>query len=173
VARAEAGLTKLFGPPAGGTWISGTADLNFWLNDVSVAAKKLARDDAARELRGQIAAAMPEAAFVFTRADVAARRVPGGALGEHILRGYRDGQGGDVVAIPKPWFTVSGDVTTHMTDYSYDATVPLAIAAPRLVPGTYAEDAHVVDLAPTLAFLLGVVPPELNEGRVLSEAVRR
>jgi predicted AlkP superfamily pyrophosphatase or phosphodiesterase len=173
VARAEAGLTKLFGPPAGGTWISGTADLNFWLNDVSVAVKKLARDDAARELRGQIAAAMPEAAFVFTRADVAARRVPGGALGEHILRGYRDGQGGDVVAIPKPWFTVSGDVTTHMTDYSYDATVPLAIAAPRLVPGTYAEDAHVVDLAPTLAFLLGVVPPELNEGRVLSEAVRR
>jgi predicted AlkP superfamily pyrophosphatase or phosphodiesterase len=173
VARAEAGLSRLYGPPAGGAWISGTAELNFWLNDVSVAAKKLARDDAARELRDQIAAAMPEAAFVFTRADVAARHVPGGALGEHILRGYREGQGGDVVAIPKPWFTVAGDVTSHMTDYSYDVTVPLAIAAPGLAPGTYAEDARVVDLAPTLAFLLGIVPPDLNEGRVLSEAVRR
>ena len=58
-----------------------------------------------------------------------------------------------------------------MADYTYDETVPLLLAGPGVKPGKYATKAEVVDLAPTLAFLLGVLPPSLTEGRVLSEAL--
>jgi hypothetical protein len=170
--RADDALRARFGPPAGANWVTGTVDLNFWLNDASVAAKPLDRDHVSEALRAEIRRLVPEAEFVLTRGDIAARRIPGGALGEHILRGYRDGQGGDVVVIPRPFFAAAGDVTAHMTDYAYDMTVPLAIVGRGVEPRVYSSAAAVNDLAPTLSWLLGIVPPALNEGRVLSEALR-
>jgi arylsulfatase A-like enzyme len=54
-----------------------------------------------------------------------------------------------------------------------DAHVPLIIAGPGVKPGRYSRRVSVVDLAPTLARLLGVQPLEKLDGRVLTEALRQ
>jgi hypothetical protein len=170
--KAEAALAGKWGPPPRTSWISGTVDLNFWLNQRSLAAKGIAPDQAERALRDAIRELVPEAAFVLTRGDIEAGRVPGGALHERALRGYLPGQSGDVVLLPKPFFGPSGDTVFHFADSSHELTVPLILSGRALKPGTYATQAMVVDLAPTLSFVLGTVAPALSEGRVLSEALR-
>jgi arylsulfatase A-like enzyme len=45
------------------------------------------------------------------------------------------------------------------------------MTGPHLRAGVYSESVDVVDLAPTLSFLLGVLPPAQSEGRVLTEAI--
>ena len=55
----------------------------------------------------------------------------------------------------------------------YDARVPLVFMGQAWIrPGTYAEAAEPADIAPTLAFILGVPPPSGSEGRVLREILR-
>ena len=54
-----------------------------------------------------------------------------------------------------------------------DTHVPLIIAGPGVTAGRYPGRVSVVDLAPTLARLLGVSPLERVDGRVLSEALVR
>jgi predicted AlkP superfamily pyrophosphatase or phosphodiesterase len=173
--RIEARLIDKFGKPAHDRkWVSFGNDLNFWLDSETLADKKLARDAVEAEAK---LAALGDAsnnegiAYVFTQSDYLARRLPPGQLERHILRGYYPGRSGDVVIVPKPFFFEDGDPVGHMTGYAYDRTVPLILMGARLKPGVYAEDADVIDLAPTLSFLLGTIPPSLSEGRVLSEAI--
>ena len=45
------------------------------------------------------------------------------------------------------------------------------LAGERIRPGVYANSAEVIDLAPTLSFILGLVPPSGTDGRVLHEAL--
>jgi hypothetical protein len=54
-----------------------------------------------------------------------------------------------------------------------DAHVPLIIAGPGVRRGRYTRRVSLVDLAPTLARLLGVRPLERLDGRVLTEALSR
>jgi hypothetical protein len=93
-------------------------------------------------------------------------------MGEGIANSYFPGRSGEVVGVPVPFAATATEPVIHMTGYSYDRTVPLIVAGRAVVPGVYAEAAEVVDLAPTLAFLAGVVPPALSEGRVLGEIFR-
>jgi len=110
-------------------------------------------------------------AHVFSLNDYLNGNLPVGENERQIHRQYIPGKSGDVVIIPKPFWYESGKPATHMTGYSYDRTVPLILAGTHVRSGVYAEDANVVDLAPTLSFLLGVLPPAQSEGRVLSEAI--
>jgi predicted AlkP superfamily pyrophosphatase or phosphodiesterase len=54
-----------------------------------------------------------------------------------------------------------------------DAHVPLIIAGAGVRPGRYSTRVSVVDLAPTLAYLIGVAPLEQVQGRVLTRGMRR
>jgi hypothetical protein len=88
-----------------------------------------------------------------------------------ILRTYYPGRSGDVVGILAPFFVAGEATATHMTGYSYDRTVPILFAGPHIKAGVYASPADVVDIAPTLSFLLGTVAPSLCEGKVLSDVM--
>jgi hypothetical protein len=55
--------------------------------------------------------------------------------------------------------------TGHGSPYFYDRHVPFAIMGPGVPAGTSAERVSVVDLAPTLAHLLGVPYPDDLDGR--------
>ena len=63
-----------------------------------------------------------------------------------------------------------GYVTTHGSPYAYDTHVPFVVLAPGLKPETLDVPARTVDLAPTLANLLGIPIPEEVDGRPLVEA---
>ncbi len=50
-------------------------------------------------------------------------------------------------------------------------SVPLILAGAGIKPGTSADDAHLIDLAPTVATLLGIPAPGHGLGRTLSEVL--
>ncbi len=57
--------------------------------------------------------------------------------------------------------------TTHGSPWDYDTHVPLVFAGPGTVPGEHLEYTRTVDMAPTLARLLGITPPDDLDGRAL------
>jgi hypothetical protein len=61
---------------------------------------------------------------------------------------------------------------THGTPNDEDAHVPLLFWGATIHPGRYAEFSRVVDIAPTLAHILGIPPLERLDGHVLAHALR-
>lgn len=166
-------LTKKFGSaPKDEKWVPFSDDLTFYLNHAALDSKGEKARFEAEELLRRYLEKQPGGATVVTATDALLKRGPPGELGRKFLLSYFPGRSGDVILIPRSgWITQSG-YATHMTSYSYDRYVPLILTGRGFKPGRYAQSAKVIDLAPTLSFLLGVVPPSLSEGRVLSEALR-
>lgn len=169
-AKLEKRLEEKFGKVDGTPWLPYTVDFNFWVNRAALSAKKLSVDEVAAEVKRGL---LEEKgfAYAFTATDVAKRQLPPGQHERRILKTYVPGRSGDVIGIGKPFYYVKEYTANHMADYSYDETVPLLIAGPGVRAGKQAVKAEVVDLAPTLSFLVGALPPSLSEGRVLSEAM--
>jgi hypothetical protein len=57
--------------------------------------------------------------------------------------------------------------TSHGSPYAYDRAVPLVFLGPGIAAGRVATPAAPVDIAPTLARLLGIEPPDGLDGRAL------
>jgi hypothetical protein len=70
-------------------------------------------------------------------------------------------------------WTFAPSATTHGTTNRDDVLVPIVFMGKGITPGKYTTRARTVDIAPTLAALLGVKPTEAVEGRVLPEVVKR
>jgi arylsulfatase A-like enzyme len=66
----------------------------------------------------------------------------------------------------------AGLVATHGSPYDYDRHVPILILVPGSGPGRVAEPVGVVDLAPTLAGILGLETPKVD-GTDRSELLTR
>jgi predicted AlkP superfamily pyrophosphatase or phosphodiesterase len=60
----------------------------------------------------------------------------------------------------------------HGSPNDPDARVPIIFYGRDIRPGRYPEFARVVDMAPTLAAILGVTPTEKLDGHVLQHAIR-
>ena len=71
-----------------------------------------------------------------------------------------------------PFSIFSGLVATHGSPYDYDSHVPLIFFGPWFAPGRYPEFVRTVDLAPTLAAVVGVKPAERIDGVVLRHALK-
>jgi len=59
----------------------------------------------------------------------------------------------------------------HGSPHDYDARVPVIFVGRAFMPGRYDGDARVVDIAPTLAAVVGVTPSEPTDGHVLSNVL--
>ena len=71
------------------------------------------------------------------------------------------------------WFSGYGGAT-HGSPWDQDAHVPIIFYGPGTRPGRHAEFARTVDIAPTLAALVGGVRPlEKIDGVVLTNAIQR
>jgi phosphoglycerol transferase MdoB-like AlkP superfamily enzyme len=66
-----------------------------------------------------------------------------------------------------PLSTWGGNIASHGSPYAYDSHVPLIIAGAGVTPGVQRQFVRTVDIAPTLARLLGVTPGERLDGRPL------
>jgi len=77
-----------------------------------------------------------------------------------------------VMAVPSPFQVGTKGGTDHATLFSYDTHVPLAFYGLVFQPGVYRTHAEPVDLAATLASLLGINAPTQAIGRVLTEAIQ-
>jgi predicted AlkP superfamily pyrophosphatase or phosphodiesterase len=111
------------------------------------------------------------------RADLFSEILHGDTTRDFITRRWRH-------AVPPTWpvavvvtlkqGSVWGDYATgiHGSPYDDDTHVPLVFYGPGVAAGKHAEFARVVDLAPTLAALLGVKPTEEIDGHVLTDATK-
>lgn len=150
-------------------WILDVRSLNFYFNMKAAAAKKISAREVEDFAKSELLK-VPGIAFAFSKSDFFAKTLPPGQHERQILKTYTPGLNGDVVLIPKSFYIDEGHSSTHMTGYNYDRTVPLLILSRKMKPGVYPGSADIIDLAPTLSFLLGIMPPSMSEGRVLSEA---
>ncbi|HSG65744.1 MAG TPA: alkaline phosphatase family protein [Gammaproteobacteria bacterium] len=80
----------------------------------------------------------------------------------------------DVVVVARENYLITeeADRAVHGSPYAYDSQVPLIFMGPGITAGERDEPVRTVDVAPTLASLLGVEPPADLDGRDLSPSLR-
>jgi len=96
------------------------------------------------------------------------------AVGRRWLNTVPPNVGAELMVTLEPKFVFGGaNSAEHGLPSDDDTHVALLFWGAGIKPGTYTGRVSVVDIAPTLAALLGVQPTEPIQGRVLTEAVRR
>ncbi|MGD0889186.1 MAG: alkaline phosphatase family protein [Acidobacteriaceae bacterium] len=118
--------------------------------------------------------ASPALAFVRSRVDLADGKIPATEFGRLIAHSYTANGGWYVMVFPTAYQMEysSGSQTTHFSPWSYDRHVPLGFYGAAFEPGYYREQVAPVDIAATLASLLGVNQPSASVGHVLTFALR-
>ena len=140
-----------------------------WINEDAFTSVRMKEDDAERA----VGEAMKQAGLrgYFTRAQLAQGAVPSTELARKYLHAYAPTGGWYVMGVSAPFAVSSPSGTDHASPYNYDAHVPLALYGLAFQPGTYHRHTEPIDLAVTLASLLGINAPSQATGRVLWEAV--
>ncbi len=160
-------LDKKYGRPKNNQWIASFLALNFYLDRATLAEKKLDLSEVETEIK-KVLLEEPGVWYVVTSSEYRKGELPPGEIGQQLSRQYIVEQSGDLILIPRPFYMESADkATTHVTGFSYDRTVPLAIAGPGIQKGIYPKRAQILDIAPTLSFMLGIVPPATSHGQIL------
>lgn len=160
-------LDAKFGKPSK-EWIIAGVSYNFYLNPEALKERKANSAEVEAEIKG-VMKTQPGVFEIVTRAEVEKGILPTGELAKQVTRQYIPGTSGDILLIPKPFYISKGEApVNHMTGYAYDRTVPLIVLGPNIKPGVYSAG-KVIDLAPTLTFIMGALPPATVTGRVLNE----
>jgi predicted AlkP superfamily pyrophosphatase or phosphodiesterase len=122
-----------------------------------------------------VAEAMKANGFLnaFTKEQMGNGELPPTPLGHLYLNSYSPYGGAWVMGVPMPFAynATSKSIANHGAPYSYDQHVPLAFYGSAFKPGVYRDQVEPIDLAPTLAVMLGLNKPTSSSGRVLTEAI--
>ncbi|MGA7561028.1 MAG: alkaline phosphatase family protein [Terriglobales bacterium] len=142
-----------------------------WLNQDAFAGISLEHKESENE--AAVGEAMKEVGLTgyFTKSQLARGEVPATEVGRRYAHSYSPEGGWYVMGIPSLFQVGITNGTDHATPFSYDTHVPLAFYGLAFQPGTYRTHAEPVDLAVTLASLLGINAPTAATGRVLTEAI--
>jgi len=140
-----------------------------WLDQDAFSAAHVHEHDA----EAAVGEAMKQAGLrdYYTKSQLAESEVPNTALGRKYLNSYSPEGSWYVMGVPDIYTVGPGKGTDHTSPYNYDTHVPLAFYGLPFQPGTYRTNVEPVDLAPTLASLLGINAPTHSVGRVLTEAL--
>src|SRR5580658_608536 len=165
----NAALTARFSPGRAANYIKFDYP-DAWLDQDAFAAAHIKERDA----ETAVGEAMKQAGLLrdfYTKSQLAEGEVPGTALGKKFLHSYSPEGSWYVLGVPDPYTVGSATGTDHASPYTYDTHVPLAFYGLPFRPGTYRTHAEPIDMAPTLASLLGINAPTHAVGRVLTEAL--
>lgn len=165
LARVNDGLQKQFGAPKLALYFSASALV---LDKKLIAQKGLAFDTVANAARALLLAE-PGIAVAYTRTELAARsRMSDPHFGQMAKTWHADVSGDVQYALKPYWMMTSSSITTHGSPHAYDTHVPILMYGPPWIkPARVDQRVEVVDIAPTLARLLGVAVPAASEGRAL------
>ena len=164
LARLNAGLEKRFGE---GKWLLGNSASSLLLDKQLIAQKNLETDAVAEELR-TLALAMPGIGTAYTRAELLSGSRAGAPFFEASRKAWNPLVSGEVQYTLKPFWMFGTNTATHGSPHEYDTLVPLLFWGPRWArPGRIDAPVEIVDIAPTLARLLGIAAPSASEGKPL------
>ena len=102
--------------------------------------------------------------------------VPDNVLTRAVLNNYNAARSGNVYVVFKPgWFINDLDglsvAVVHGSPWRYDTYVPILFAGNGIEPQTVSRRVHTVDVAVTLATVVGTLPPSGAAGNVLLEVL--
>jgi predicted AlkP superfamily pyrophosphatase or phosphodiesterase len=166
--RLNKGLAAKFGP---GTWARTWSANGILLDNALIAQKKIDRSALDAEAR-RILLTESGIVEVFSGADLAANRIPAGTpyLGQMQKTYYTD-RSPDLLVVVRPYWMFEARraaTSTHGSPHPYDHHVPILFYGPRWMgTGKVEQRVEVVDIAPTLAKMLGVAAPSASEGKQL------
>jgi predicted AlkP superfamily pyrophosphatase or phosphodiesterase len=162
--RINAGLQQRFGQAPLLLNFSGSTLL---LNRPLMASARLAPDEVAAAAR-DLLLAEPGFQAAYTRAELLSGSRAGQPFFDAMRRAWHPEVSGEVQFAFKPYWMAGAGVATHGSPHAYDTHVPILAWGPRWIrPGRVDARVEVVDIAPTLARLLGVPAPAQSEGRPL------
>ena len=172
--RLNAGLAAKFGT---GRWVSGWSADGVLLDRKRIDSARVDRRAFDAEARRLLLA---EAGIVaaFSRADIEGNALPPDTpfLGQ-VRKSWHRERSADIQLVVKPYWLFGSPGrtgTTHGSPHAYDTHVPILLYGPRwIAAGRVDTRVEVVDIAPTLARLLGLGTPDANEGRPLPLPVIR
>jgi len=143
-----------------------------WLNAEAFAGTPDGKDESVAE--DHVGEAMKQVGLAgyFTKSQLARGDFSANEIGRRYAHSYTPEGGSYVIGIPSPFQVGTTSGTDHETPFSYDTHVPLAFYGLAFQTGIYRTHAEPVDLAVTLASLLGINAPAKATGRVLTEALQ-
>jgi arylsulfatase A-like enzyme len=152
----DSSLTSRFGPPSTGSYVRAIEQPCLWLNDTALRGRD--RAEVVSATAGALRA-MPGVGFAASR-DMLLRGVCPEGTPERECSAIRAGthptRTGDVVLFPKRYWIMGGNPATHGTAHDYDQHVPLMVMGGGVAPQRHTEPVAPVDIAPTVARMLGL-----------------
>jgi arylsulfatase A-like enzyme len=144
---------------------------DLYLDYETVGRRRLRREDVEREV-ARLLEECPAVEKAWTRTELESPAITG-PRAEQFRHSLHPDRSPDVLIQYKAFHSDRADGgTTHGSPYDYDTHVPMLISLPGLAAGTVPERVRTVDLAPTLASLLGIPAPEGLDGVDRSELLR-
>ena len=140
-----------------------------WLDPDTFAAAHVKEHDA--EIA--VGEAMKQAGLrdYFTKSQLAVGEAPNTELGHKYLNSYSPEGSWYVMGVPDIYTVGPAKGTDHASPYTYDTHVPLAFYGLPFRQGTFRTSVEPIDMAATLASMLGINAPTHSVGRVLTEAL--
>jgi hypothetical protein len=111
---------------------------------------------------------------VFTRTELASGKPHASPYTTQFLNAFHAKNSGDLLLHKTNQLVIATPTgTDHGTPYPYDSHVPIVFLGPAFAAGTVKARARTVDIAPTLADVLGVARPDNLDGMPLVAAPAR
>ncbi|MGE5817108.1 MAG: alkaline phosphatase family protein [Deltaproteobacteria bacterium] len=174
-ARIKAAVTAALDARFGkGDWVVALEDPSIYLNRKLIDERKL-DPMLVEEATGEALLTVPGFVGYVTRSNLLRGFMPPTAAARAIARSYFPARAGEVVAVQAPfsYWGKYGETDfggSHGSFYRYDTDVPLFLYGAPFRAGYYGQ-AEMVDLAATLARLLGISLPAACEGKPLIETL--
>jgi predicted AlkP superfamily pyrophosphatase or phosphodiesterase len=164
LARVNASLEKALGQPR---LVRGYSGSGLLLDRKRVADARLDAGVVAEAARSALLAE-PGIGAAYTRAEFLSGSKAGAPFFAQMEKSWHKDVSGEVQFIFKPNWIAGSSPATHGSPYEADTQVPILMYGPRWIkPGRVDARVEVVDIAPTLAAILGVPAPSASEGKVL------
>ncbi len=163
-------LTRAFGEA---NWIDFAFSAWIYLNHAALASRgaDLAR---AQNLAAEAAASVPGIQAAFTQTQFLTGTLTDSPLARKAAHSFNSMRAGDLFLVPVPYAVPSDSTTgtTHGSPWNYDAQVPMVLWGSPFKPGVYTLPCQPIDLAPTLAALLGLTQPSDAQGTTLTDSIK-
>jgi len=167
---AEKALVDLAGP---GPWVENANSLYLYL-DRDTMRKQNVAPARAEEIAAEAIASLPDVAAAFTRTQFLTGSLPHTPLARKAASSFNAKRSGDVLMVMMPYEVQVSGLTgsSHGLPWSYDAQVPLIFWGSAFKPGFNSTACQPIDLAATLAAVLGLTQPSDAEGQPLTWALK-
>lgn len=162
----DSALTSAYGKPQATTWIKSFIPPSLFLDSAVCAERTVSLAQAATTAAGALRS-IHGIAYVATHDELRNGQLDStipSTYARSMLQAFHPDRCGDVVFYPREYWIFGGNVATHGTPYDYDRHVPLMFLGAGFTGGRITTRVAPVDIAPTLAQMLGLALEDVDGG---------